>query len=91
MNKLKLSIACDMYDHIQPLIDGSVSPKDIDLNIVTVVGGDRHDRMIKGEFDSVHDKLKEIKEKLSGIVYRFEYNELMRRVEDIELKLGIKS
>ncbi len=51
MNKLKLSIACDMYDHIQPLIDGSVSPKDIDLNIVTVVGGDRHDKMIKGEFD----------------------------------------
>ena len=51
MQKLSISLALDLYDHVQPLLDGSITADGLDLDIVTVWGGDRHDQMIAGKFD----------------------------------------
>jgi hypothetical protein len=61
-------------------------------------------RMIKMGFDDVHEEfchvhskldnveneLKEVKGKLEGVIYRFEYNELQNRLEAVERQLGIR-
>jgi 4,5-dihydroxyphthalate decarboxylase len=53
MAKLKLTIAFDKYDYLQPLKDGSVQAEGIDLNILTVESGIRHERMFhNGEYDA---------------------------------------
>ncbi len=53
MAKLPLSIAFDKYDYLQPLKDGSVTAEGIDLNILTVESGIRHERMFHyGEYDA---------------------------------------
>jgi 4,5-dihydroxyphthalate decarboxylase len=53
MAKLKLTIACDKYDYLQPLRDGKVQAEGIDLNLITVESGIRHQRMYQhGEYDA---------------------------------------
>ena len=53
MAKLKLTIAFDKYDYLQPLLDGEVEAEGIDLNILTVESGIRHERMFHyGEYDA---------------------------------------
>lgn len=53
MAKLRLTIACDKYDYLQPLREGQVQPEGIDLNLLTVESGIRHQRMYHyGEYDA---------------------------------------
>jgi len=53
MTKLKLTIACDKYDYLQPLREGKVQAEGIDLNLITVESGIRHQRMYHyGEYDA---------------------------------------
>ena len=53
MAKLKLTMACDKYDYLQPLRDGQVEVEGIDLNLMTVESGIRHERMFRyGEYDA---------------------------------------
>ncbi len=39
MAKLRLSMACDNYDYLQPLKEGKVEAEGIDLNLITVESG----------------------------------------------------
>jgi 4,5-dihydroxyphthalate decarboxylase len=51
--KLKLTLACDRYDYLQPLREGIVQAEGIDLNLLTVESGIRHQRMYHyGEYDA---------------------------------------
>jgi 4,5-dihydroxyphthalate decarboxylase len=53
MAKLRLTIAVDKYDYLQPLRDGAVEAEGIDLNLITVESGIRHERMYHyGEYDA---------------------------------------
>lgn len=53
MSKLKLTLAIDDYDYLRPLREGSVTPEGIDLNLLTVESGLRHQRMAHhGEYDA---------------------------------------
>src|SRR5947207_9275681 len=53
MAKLKLTVACDKYDYLQPLREGKVLAEGIDLNLITVESGIRHQRMYHyGEYDA---------------------------------------
>ena len=53
MAKLKLTMACDKYDYLQPLREGQVEVEGIDLNLITVESGIRHERMFRyGEYDA---------------------------------------
>jgi 4,5-dihydroxyphthalate decarboxylase len=53
MAKLKLTIAFDRYDYLQPLRDGAVRAEGIELNLLTVESGIRHERMFHyGEYDA---------------------------------------
>ncbi len=53
MSKLKLTIACDDYDYLGPLREGRVQAEGIDLNLLTVESGVRHQRMNQyGEYDA---------------------------------------
>ena len=53
MAKLKVTIACDKYDYLQPLREGRVGAEGIDLNLITVESGIRHQRMYHyGEYDA---------------------------------------
>ncbi len=51
MGNLNLKIACDKYDLLEPLARGIVKPEGIDLEFMTIMGGDRHDQMMQGAFD----------------------------------------
>ncbi|MBI4525773.1 MAG: hypothetical protein HY695_18410 [Deltaproteobacteria bacterium] len=52
MAKLRLTIACDSYDYLQPLREGKVQAEGLDLNLLTVESGIRHQRMYHyGEYD----------------------------------------
>jgi 4,5-dihydroxyphthalate decarboxylase len=52
MSKLALTIACDDYDYLRPLREGRVQVEGIDLNLLTVESGARHERMSRyGEYD----------------------------------------
>ena len=53
MAKLRLSLACDSYDYLQPLREGKVEAEGLDLNLITVESGIRHERMYHyGEYDA---------------------------------------
>jgi 4,5-dihydroxyphthalate decarboxylase len=53
MARLKLTIAFDKYDYLQPLREGQVQAEGIDLNLLTVESGIRHERMFHyGEYDA---------------------------------------
>jgi 4,5-dihydroxyphthalate decarboxylase len=53
MAKLKLTIAFDKYDYLQPLRDGEVQAEGIELNLLTIESGIRHERMFHyGEYDA---------------------------------------
>ena len=53
MAKLRLTVACDSYDYLQPLREGKVQAEGIDLNLITVESGIRHQRMVHhGEYDA---------------------------------------
>ena len=53
MARLKLTLAFDKYDYLQPLREGAVEPEGIDLNLVTVESGIRHERFYNyGEYDA---------------------------------------
>lgn len=45
MGRLRLTIAMDEIDAVRPLVDGSVRPDGIDLNVLTVTDATRHVRM----------------------------------------------
>ncbi len=54
-------------------------------------------RIVKNGFDDVYKKLRgleqgqeDIKLRLDNVAYRFEVQELKKRVEKLELKLGLK-
>ncbi|MBI2361288.1 MAG: ABC transporter substrate-binding protein, partial [Deltaproteobacteria bacterium] len=49
MSKLRLTLACGSYDLLMPLIDGSIAPAGIDLNVVTMASPERHGRMLRHE------------------------------------------
>ena len=50
--KLRLSMACDNYDRIQPLIDGTIKPEGIDLVCINNTGAETFFRMLRHkEFD----------------------------------------
>ena len=52
MAKMKLTVAFDKYDYLQPLRDGQIEAQGIDLNLITVESGIRHERMFHhGEYD----------------------------------------
>ncbi len=53
MAKLRLTVACDNYDYLQPLRDDKVQAEGIDFNLITVESGIRHQRMYHhGEYDA---------------------------------------
>jgi 4,5-dihydroxyphthalate decarboxylase len=53
MARLKLTLAFDRYDYLEPLRDGTIQPEGIDLNLVTVESGIRHERFYNyGEYDA---------------------------------------
>jgi 4,5-dihydroxyphthalate decarboxylase len=53
MTKLKVTVACDAYDYLQPLREGGVWAEGLDLNLITVESGIRHQRMNDyGEYDA---------------------------------------
>ena len=53
MHNLKVTIACDDYDYLRPLREGRVRAEGIDLNLLTVESGLRHQRMSRhGEYDA---------------------------------------
>lgn len=49
MSKLRLTLACGSYDLLMPLIEGSVVPAGIDLNVLTMASPERHGRMLRHE------------------------------------------
>lgn len=49
MSKLNLSFACGAYDLLRPIIEGSVVPDGIDLNVFTMASPERHGRMLRHE------------------------------------------
>lgn len=52
MSKLRLTLACEDYDRTRALIDGTVAPEGVDLNVVVLNNPERHTRMMQGlEFD----------------------------------------
>ncbi len=53
MAKLSLTLACNPYDRVQPLIDGSVQPDGVELNFITSLSpGEIFWRMLRhAEFD----------------------------------------
>ena len=53
MARLKLSMAIDRYDRVWPLMDGTVQPEGIELNIVPLFVGETFWRQLhhRPEFD----------------------------------------
>ncbi|NIO11303.1 MAG: ABC transporter substrate-binding protein, partial [Deltaproteobacteria bacterium] len=49
MAKLKLTLGCGDYDMLRPLIDGTVVPPGVDLNVLTMASPERHGRMLRHE------------------------------------------
>ena len=45
MARLKLTLAIDRYDYLQPLQEGKVQPEGLDLDLITLDSKNRHDRM----------------------------------------------
>ena len=52
MSKLSVTLACGSYDLLRPLIEGTVAPPGVDLNVLTMASPERHGRMLRhAEFD----------------------------------------
>jgi 4,5-dihydroxyphthalate decarboxylase len=52
MTNLSLTLACNDYEWLEPLIHGDIEPDGIDITVLSEMsGGERHRRMITGEFD----------------------------------------
>src|SRR5689334_24365799 len=49
MSRLPLTLGCGAYDLLRPLMDGSVAPAGIDLNVLTMASPERHGRMLRHE------------------------------------------
>ncbi len=49
MAKLPITLAIDKYDYLRPLMDGTIEPEGIDLRIIEVPAGIRHERMFRYE------------------------------------------
>ncbi|HEX9443987.1 MAG TPA: PhnD/SsuA/transferrin family substrate-binding protein, partial [Candidatus Binatia bacterium] len=49
MSKLELTLAAGAYDLLRPLIEGTVVPAGIDLNVLTMASPERHGRMLRHE------------------------------------------
>ena len=49
MTKLPITLAIDKYDYLRPLMDGTIEPEGIDLRIIEVPAGIRHERMYRYE------------------------------------------
>ena len=49
MTKLPVTLAIDKYDYLRPLMDGTIEPEGIDLRIIEVPAGIRHERMYRYE------------------------------------------
>ena len=49
MAKLSITLAIDKYDYVKLLMDGTVEPEGIDLRILEVPAGIRHERMYRYE------------------------------------------
>lgn len=47
-SRITLTIACDDFDHIRPLMDGTVRPEGIDLVFITdLTNPERHGAMVR--------------------------------------------
>lgn len=52
MSEPRLTLACGSYDLLRGLIEGSIAPPGIDLNVLTMASPERHGRMLRHvEFD----------------------------------------
>lgn len=52
MSRLRLTLSCEDYDRTRSLIDGTVVPEGIDLNVIPLINPERHSRMMQRlEFD----------------------------------------
>lgn len=52
MSRLRLTLSCEDYDRTRALIDGTVVPEGIDLNVIHLINPERHSRMMQRlEFD----------------------------------------
>ena len=49
MAKLPITLAIDKYDYVRPFIDGTIQPEGIELRIIEVPAGTRHERMVRFE------------------------------------------
>ncbi len=49
MAKLPITLAIDKYDHLRELMEGTIEPEGIDLRIIEVPAGIRHERMFRYE------------------------------------------
>lgn len=49
MSKLRLTLACGSYDLLRPLVEGTVVPSGVDLNVLTMASPERHGRMLRHE------------------------------------------
>ncbi len=49
MAKLQITLAIDKYDYVRPLTDGIIQPEGIELRIIEVPAGTRHERMYRYE------------------------------------------
>ena len=47
MSRLQLTMACGPYDLMGGLIDASIAPPGIDLNVLTMASPERHRRMLR--------------------------------------------
>jgi len=49
MSRLKLNLACGAYDLLRPLMERTVAPAGVDLNVLTMASPERHGRMLRHE------------------------------------------
>lgn len=49
MAKVKATLACGDYDLLRPLVDGTVQPPGMELNVLTMASPERHGRMLRHE------------------------------------------
>ena len=47
MSKLRLTLGCGSYDLLMPLIEGSIIPAGIDLNVLTMASPERHGPLLR--------------------------------------------
>ena len=47
MTKIHLTLSCGDYDRTRPLIDGTVSPPELDLTVIPLPSAERHTRFVR--------------------------------------------